>query len=651
MHPTTQLLSEAESARIELEKLLVIPRGTNWIETDNASRKLTPCDVVITPNEVTPCHGTGVLVHRLFGNSPHIISIRSRNLHQDHQFGERSFCLDHTNLSRAQIYRRLLDALEGYEVRRIVCVPFYADDLLSAIALRDIFNAPLCTYIMDDQSIYDAGISDVLIREALTKSTLRLAISPEMRNAYENNYRCKFWLLPPLVDEALVSSTLKTDERVKRNPRTGILIGNVWSKQWLDWTRETVRNSGCTIDWYGNASASWLNVTKEELAADGIHDCGFVPERELHAVCKKYAYALVPSGTLEEKDHTGAIARLSLPTRLPFLLSSTHTPILVLGSKNTAAARFVERFECGLVCDYLQSDFIDAVARISHPEAQQQMRQNAASKATGFSSEGATAWLWSSLAKSEPHDLRFEKLMPRSESDVVFYVDEQTPPDIWVDFAMSYHVMRRLSKAGYQPDFILDIGASSGVWSHAVKKAFPKSRFILVDPLLEKYAKLSGHFFQNQNPEFTWIKAAVSDESGELIFQVSDDLYGSSLLLPNDSRKYQDIKVPAFTLDELAQQQKLVGRGILKIDVQCAEHKVLAGASALMPQIDVLILEVSMVRFAKEALVFEEMLELAEKLGFYYYDELGCWRSPVDGTLLQKDILFLRKEMPLRRII
>src|SRR5258706_252802 len=99
------LLLECEQGRIELEKLLAIPQGTHWIETANSTRALTACDVVITPNEVTPRHGTGVLVHRLFGSSPHIISIRSRNLHQDHQFGERNFCLDHTNLSRAQIYQ------------------------------------------------------------------------------------------------------------------------------------------------------------------------------------------------------------------------------------------------------------------------------------------------------------------------------------------------------------------------------------------------------------------------------------------------------------------------------------------------------------------------------------------------------------------
>jgi hypothetical protein len=32
-------------------------------------------------------------------------------------------------------------------------------------------------------------------------------------------------------------------------------------------------------------------------------------------------------------------------------------------------------------------------------------------------------------------------------------------------------------------------------------------------------------------------------------------------------------------------------------------------------------------------------------LGFRYYDETGEWRSPIDGTLLQKEIVFIRQAL------
>ena len=34
-----------------------------------------------------------------------------------------------------------------------------------------------------------------------------------------------------------------------------------------------------------------------------------------------------------------------------------------------------------------------------------------------------------------------------------------------------------------------------------------------------------------------------------------------------------------------------------------------------------------------------------ERLGFRYYDDAGTWRSPVDGTLLQKDAVFIRNDV------
>ena len=141
------------------------------------------------------------------------------------------------------------------------------------------------------------------------------------------------------------------------------------------------------------------------------------------------------------------------------------------------------------------------------------------------------------------------------------------------------------------------------------------------------------------------MECAISNQAGKTTFQVSPDLYGSSLLNPADFRTYESIEVTIRTLDEIAQDQKLSGRGMLKIDVQCAEHLVLEGATQLLSLIDVIIIELSFVRYDSNALVFAEMLELLTSLGFRYYDETGDWRSPIDGTLLQKEIVFLRNDL------
>jgi hypothetical protein len=103
--------------------------------------------------------------------------------------------------------------------------------------------------------------------------------------------------------------------------------------------------------------------------------------------------------------------------------------------------------------------------------------------------------------------------------------------------------------------------------------------------------------------------------------------------------------VAVKTLDQVAKDQQISGRGILKLDVQCAEHIVLEGAKEFIAQVDLVVAELSFIRYDQDALVFNEMLNLLVQLGFRYYDETGEWRSPIDGTLLQKEVVFIRQDL------
>jgi FkbM family methyltransferase len=235
--------------------------------------------------------------------------------------------------------------------------------------------------------------------------------------------------------------------------------------------------------------------------------------------------------------------------------------------------------------------------------------------------------------------------MPRSEFDLIPFVEPPAPKDIWRDFVPIYQVMRRLKNTGLDPEFVLDVGASTGVWSEAVHRVFANARFILVDPLISRYAQRGESTETVVNSKFESVEAAASNKEGRVVFQVSPDLYGSSLLHPADFRSYEQVEVPVVTIDRIASDKRITGRGILKIDVQCAEHLVLEGAATLLPQVDVIVLELSLVRYAPEAKVFSEMIAMMQQLGFRYYDDAGTWRSPVDGTLLQKDAVFIRNEL------
>jgi FkbM family methyltransferase len=606
---------------------------------------LQDADVLITTNEVTDRHGTGVILNRIFGRSRNLLLVRSTNLYREHSLKGQQLFLSHEGLSRAQSFERVLFALNGSTVRRVLCVPFLPDELVTAITLKELFGVPLCTYLMDDNNIYARGIPDELMREALSKSNLRLAISPEMRDQYEKKYSLKFWVLPPVVAKDSLAHNGEVVVQA-RSPQTsaGVLVGSLWSRRWLERLRHTIREAGIQLHWYGNTQASWLKVDPTELKHDGITDCGFVPESELKERMRQYDYAIIPSGTLEEKDDRPEIARLSLPTRMPFLMAACHMPMIVLGSPQTAAARFVERFGMGVVSPYDPVRLHHAIETISQPARQARLRQQAARHSSLFCADGLSQWIWQSLEQGEPCDERFEKVFRRDSQQIIAYVDPPAPKDLWGDFILVYHALRRMKQKGFSPDFVLDVGASSGVWSDVAHRVFPHSRFILVEPLYQQYRRMSDWYFR-KHPEFECVPVAVSEHPGEAQLQLTEDLYGSSLFSASAREMENSVKVPVQTLDQVARDKQIAGRGMLKLDVQFVEHLVLRGAQKILPQVDALLVELSLFRYNAEALTFPEMYELIRGLGFRYYEDVGGWRSPADGTTLQKDVLFVRERL------
>jgi FkbM family methyltransferase len=253
--------------------------------------------------------------------------------------------------------------------------------------------------------------------------------------------------------------------------------------------------------------------------------------------------------------------------------------------------------------------------------------------------------VWRSLDAGEPSDLRFEKLLPRSPEDLVTFVEPPVPRDIDHAYIPVYQVMRRLRGQGLRPDFVIDVGASVGVWSFVASKIFPEARYFLVDPLMRRYDPSARKYFLARIPNHDVLEVALSDRPGSATFRISEDLWGSSLLDPADFRAYEAADVEVKTLDQIAREKSIRGRGILKLDVQCAEHLVLEGGKDLLPQVDAIAAELSLVRYDPGARVFLEMLQLLDQLGFRYYDETGGWRSPVDGTQLQKEVLFVRRNI------
>jgi hypothetical protein len=386
-------------------------------------------DAIVTHVEVCGCHGVGRLVQTLFDGEPNILSVRSANLYGGRQeFGGLGLCVAHEDMNRDAVFRRVLDAVGQTTVKRVLCIPYFADDVRTALALKEVFGVPLCTYIMDDQNVCAGGIPDDLMRELLAKSRLRLAISPELATVYGLKYACRMWYMPPLAPSGLVPSRLVAPP-AEADARHGIVIGNIWGNRWLELLRSTVRDSAVTLTWHNSGEFRWLPCGKEDLIADSILPRDPLPEDLLIQTLRKTWFAVVPTGPLDESDDRRFIAQLSLPSRIPYMMAVSHIPILVLGSRDTGAARFVEQFGIGAVAGYETKAFVEAVDYITRPEVNLEMRRRALALAGRFTDVGAAEWIWQSLARGEPIDGRYEDLMPPRRPELARLLSVRRAPE------------------------------------------------------------------------------------------------------------------------------------------------------------------------------------------------------------------------------
>ena len=367
---------------------------------------LLDANAIVTHIEVNRQHGVGVLVQRLFSDSSNILSVRSR----DYFKGCQEFGAQHVRISSGG---DVVPSLHGSTVKRILCVPYFPEDARNAIALKEIFHAPLCTYLMDDQNLSTDGIADELMAELLEKSALRLAISAELCKGYEEKYGHKIWFMPPLAPAQFIPPNVNYRSRRELGFKEAVIVGNIWGHRWIELLRETVRGTRIRLRWYNHGEFRNVDGPIAELAADGIVPMlGRDDDRVLVNTLRCAPFVVVPSGILDETDDRRFIAQLSLPSRIPYIFATSHAPILVLGSPETAAARFVSSAGIGLVSPYESGAFRETTDLLLDPAKNRTLRDAAFRLSRKYTDAGAADWIWESLARGEPVDDRYQKLTP-----------------------------------------------------------------------------------------------------------------------------------------------------------------------------------------------------------------------------------------------
>ena len=200
-------------------------------------------------------------------------------------------------------------------------------------------------------------------------------------------------------------------------------------------------------------------------------------------------------------------------------------------------------------------------------------------------------------------------------------------------------VLRRLAKRATGIGTVIDIGASDGRWSAMSMKFFPQARFIGIDPLAEREPSLQR--LKQRRQQFDYIVCAAGEsDSDEVNLAVTEDLDGSTI----GGGAGVVRKVPSHSIDSIVKMKKCEGPFILKFDTHGFEVPILKGASETIAKTQYIIMEVYNYRHVDGTLLFHEMCELLDGLGFRCFNMADPLQRPLDRSLWQMDLFFARKD-------
>lgn len=195
---------------------------------------------------------------------------------------------------------------------------------------------------------------------------------------------------------------------------------------------------------------------------------------------------------------------------------------------------------------------------------------------------------------------------------------------------------------------IFDIGANTGQFATMIHKILPYATIFSFEPIEECYniltRKMAGI------PKSHTFNYALGDINSEMKMHINEFSASSSLLpmtnlckeaYPFTAKEHVE-KVKIRQLDDVAQNLDLEDNLLVKIDVQGYEDMVIKGGRNVISRSKVLIVETNFQTLYFGSPLFEEIYDTLRKIGFKYKGALHQMKSPIDGSVIQADSIFVK---------
>jgi len=141
-----------------------------------------------------------------------------------------------------------------------------------------------------------------------------------------------------------------------------------------------------------------------------------------------------------------------------------------------------------------------------------------------------------------------------------------------------------------EKDWIIDAGSAEGFFAiFCAERASPKTKILVVEPLLVMQKSLNMTLGQLSSDQFTILRTAIGNYDGMIGFMTNDDHLCDSKVSEFEVNQFHLAKaspyetVPIKKIDTIVNEEGLQGgQGLIKMDIEGFEMKALEGASEVL---------------------------------------------------------------------
>ena len=203
-----------------------------------------------------------------------------------------------------------------------------------------------------------------------------------------------------------------------------------------------------------------------------------------------------------------------------------------------------------------------------------------------------------------------------------------------------------LLKLGWSPSYVVDVGAYEGQWTSMIRTIFPDARVLMIEPQEHKREVLAAACAK-LGPGVSYENALLGASDGACVPFVEMET-GSSVFEETSPYERNVVNKTLRTLDNVLLAQSPFQRpDCLKLDTQGYELEVLRGASEILPSVQAILLETSLVATNAGCPLIGEVMAFLDAQHFALFDFCSQIRRK-DGVLWQTDLLFIRRDGAIR---